>query len=219
MKEFTFADRVEAGRALADALKEYAGRHDVLVLALPRGGVPVGFEIAYALQVPLELFLVRKLGVPMQEELAMGALATGGTMVLNDSVVKQLHITPDQIEQARQRELRELHRREHAFRPNHTPLSPAGRIAIVVDDGLATGSTMRAAVLALKEQQPTRIVVAVPVAAADVCEQFQTIADEVVCLYTPEPFMAVGRWYDDFTQLTDDAVRSYLDRASHEMAH
>jgi putative phosphoribosyl transferase len=219
MKAYTFANRGEAGRALAQALNQYADRHDVVVLALPRGGVPIGFEIARALRAPLELFLVRKLGVPMHEELAMGAIATGGLMVLNESVVGQLRITAEQIEEVRERETRELERRQQAFHPNHTPAPLAARICILVDDGLATGSTMRAAVLALKKQNPSRVVVAVPVASADTCEEFQTLADEVMCLYTPEPFWAVGRWYDDFTQLTDEEVCEYVDRAAHEMAH
>jgi putative phosphoribosyl transferase len=215
---FTFRDRDEAGRSLARELSQYAGRNDVVVLALPRGGVPIGFEIAHALHAPLDIFLVRKLGVPGYEELAMGAIASGGTMVLNDNVLRSSRITQEQIEQTRQREARELLRREAAFRDG-PPLKVAGRICILVDDGLATGSTMRAAVLALKEQGPSRVVVAAPVASADVCEEFQSFADEVVCLYTPDPFMAVGHWYDDFTQLTDDDVRGYLERASHEIAH
>jgi putative phosphoribosyl transferase len=219
MSAFTFADRDEAGRSLARELSHLSGRNDVLVLALPRGGVPIGFEIARALHAPLDIFLVRKLGVPGYEELAMGAIASGGTMVLNESVMAQLRVTPEQIEKVREREARELARREEVFRAGRTPMPVAERICILVDDGLATGSTMRAAVLALQKQTPARIVVAVPVASADVCEEFQSIADEVICLYTPEPFMAVGHWYNDFTQLSDDDVRSYLERAAHEMAH
>ncbi len=219
MSEFTFSDRNEAGRSLARELARYAGRTDVVVLALPRGGVPIGFEIAHALRAPLDIFLVRKLGVPGQEELAMGAIASGGTMVLNESVFAQLRITPEKIEQVRQRETRELERRERVFRDGHALIPVVDRICILGDDGLATGSTMRAAVLALEKQRPARIVVAVPVASADTCEEFQSLADEVICLYTPEPFMSVGRWYDDFTQLTDDDVRDYLGRASNEMAH
>jgi putative phosphoribosyl transferase len=219
MSAFTFADRDEAGRSLARELSHLSGRNDVLVLALPRGGVPIGFEIARALHAPLDIFLVRKLGVPGYEELAMGAIASGGTMVLNESVMAQLRVTPEQIEKVREREARELARREEVFRAGRTPIPVAERICILVDDGLATGSTMRAAVLALQKQTPARIVVAVPVASADVCEEFQFIADEVICLYTPEPFMAVGHWYNDFTQLSDDDVRSYLERAAHEMAH
>ncbi|HMJ90818.1 MAG TPA: phosphoribosyltransferase [Candidatus Acidoferrum sp.] len=219
MKTFTFPDRNEAGRALARQLSSYADRNDVVVLALPRGGVPIGFEIAHALRAPLDIFLVRKLGVPMQEELAMGAIASGGTMVLNESLVEQLRITREQIDQVRAHETRELERREQAFRPRHTMVPVIDRICILVDDGLATGSTMHAAVLALKKQNPAKVVVAVPVASRDVCEEFQALTDEVVCLYTPEPFMSVGQWYDDFTQLTDEDVRDHLERAAHQMVH
>jgi putative phosphoribosyl transferase len=219
MSAFTFADRDEAGRSLARELSHLSGRNDVLVLALPRGGVPIAFEIARALHASLDIFLVRKLGVPGYEELAMGAIASGGTMVLNESVMAQLRVTPEQIEKVHEREARELARRGRLLRAGCTPIPVAERICILVDDGLATGSTMRAAVLALQKQTPARIVVAVPVASADVCEEFQSIADEVICLYTPEPFMAVGHWYNDFTQLSDDDVRSYLERAAHEMAH
>jgi predicted phosphoribosyltransferase len=219
MSAFTYRDRNEAGQSLARELSHYAGRNDVVVLALPRGGVPIGFEIAHALHAPLEIFLVRKLGVPGYDELAMGAIASGGTMVLNESVLKQLRITDEQIEDVRRRETRELQRREEAFRDGRTPVQVTNRICILVDDGLATGSTMRAAVLALRKQNPMRVVVAVPVASADVCEEFQSIADEVICLYTPEPFLAVGRWYDDFAQLDDDDVRHDLELAAQEMAH
>ena len=216
---FTFPNRNEAGRALAAELGRYARRHDVVVLALPRGGVPIGFEIAHALHAPLDVFLVRKLGAPHYEELAMGAIASGGVRVLNQSVVNQLGITEDQIEEVAEAELHELERREQAFRQDQPPVLVSDRICILVDDGLATGSTMRAAVLALRQQQPQRIVIAVPVAAADTCAEFEPLVDEVVCLYTPEPFIAVGRWYDDFAQLTDEEVRDYLHRATHEMAH
>lgn len=220
MNEFcTFQDRGAAGRALAQELSQYAGRTDVVVLALPRGGVPVGFEIARALHAPLDIFLVRKLGAPHYEELAMGAIASGGTRVLNDAVVRNLRITPEQIEQVALREQRELERREHIFREGRPPVPVRDRIVILVDDGLATGSTMRAAVQALKKQNPQRIVVAVPVAAPETCEDFQPLVDEVICLYTPDPFMAVGRWYDDFTQTHDAQVREILERATHEMAH
>jgi predicted phosphoribosyltransferase len=219
MKAFTFRDRNEAGQALAGELKHLAGQRDVVVLALPRGGVPIGFEIAHALQAPLDVFLVRKLGVPAYEELAMGAIASGGTVVLNESVVEQLRITADQIEEVRRREALELARREQAFRNGGTPLPVSGRVCIIVDDGLATGSTMRAAVLGLRKQHPKRIIVAVPVASAETCREFETLADEVICLYTPEPFIAVGRWYHDFSQLTDEQVRDYLERAACEVAH
>ena len=219
MSAFTFANRTEAGRALAQELLRYAGRNDVVVLALPRGGVPIGFEIAHALRAPLDVFLVRKLGVPHYEELAMGAIASGGTRVLNESVLERLHISSHDLEQVSRRELEELQRRERAFRDGLDPTSVSDRIVILVDDGLATGSTMRAAIVTLKKQKPKRITVAVPVAAADTCADFESLVDEVICLYTPEPFMAVGRWYDDFAQLSDEEVRDYLERAAHEMAH
>jgi predicted phosphoribosyltransferase len=219
MSAYTFRDRGDAGRALANELKIYADRNDVVVLALPRGGVPVGFEIARTLRAPLDLFLVRKLGAPMYEELAMGAIASGGTMVLNESAVEQLRITAEQIEAVACRERRELERREQVFRNGRTPAAVFDRVCILVDDGLATGSTMRAAVEALKKQKPKKVIVAVPVASAETCREFETLVDELVCLCTPEPFMAVGRWYDDFAQLTDDEVRDYLERAAYEMAH
>jgi putative phosphoribosyl transferase len=219
MSEFTFANRSEAGRALARELSQYAGRTDVVVLALPRGGVPIGFEIAHALHAPLDVFLVRKLGVPHYEELAMGAIASGGTRVINESVVRQLRITDEQIEEVARDEQRELERRELAFRDGRIPAPTRDRVCILVDDGLATGSTMRAAVMALRKQEPQRIVVAVPVASSETCEEFEPLVDEVICLYTPEPFIAVGRWYDDFAQLDDHEVRDYLERSIHEMAH
>lgn len=219
MNAFTFRDRNEAGGALARELSQYAGRDDVVVLALPRGGVPIGLEIARALHAPLDVFLVRKLGVPDYEELAMGAIASGGTRVLNEAVIEQLRITPGQIEEVARSEERELERREKAFRNGVPPVRVSGHVCILVDDGLATGSTMRAAVMALNKQNPNRIIVAVPVASSDTCADFQSLVDQVVCLYTPEPFIAVGRWYDDFTQLTDDEVREHLDRAALEMAH
>ena len=219
MSTFTYSNRSEAGHALARELSHYANRRDVVVLALPRGGVPIGFEIAHALHAPLDIFLVRKLGVPQYEELAMGAIASGGTRVLNETVVRQLRLTAETIEEVSRREHQELERREKAFRDGRQQVSVSNRICILVDDGLATGSTMRAAVMALKRQNPQRVIVAVPVAASDTCAEFETLADEVICLYTPEPFMAVGRWYDDFAQLTDEEVRDYLERAAHEMAH
>jgi putative phosphoribosyl transferase len=219
MRSYTFPNRSEAGRVLAAELARYTDLRDVVVLALPRGGVPIGFEIAHALHAPLDVFLVRKLGAPQYEELAMGAIASGGIRVLNESVVEQLRITAAEIEEVSLRERRELERREQAFRKGR-PLVPVSDLnCILVDDGLATGSTMRAAVMALKKLNPRRIIVAVPVASADTCAEFEPLVDEIVCLYTPEPFMAVGRWYDDFAQLTDDQVRDYLERATHEMAH
>jgi predicted phosphoribosyltransferase len=209
-----FQDRREAGRVLAAKLSQYANRPEVLVLALPRGGVPVAYEVAEALHAPLDLFLVRKLGVPGQEELAMGAIATGGVRVLNDEVVQGLRIPPTVIDAATSREHVELERRERSYRGDRPPPEVHGRTVILIDDGLATGSTMRAAVIALRRQQPGRIVVAVPVGAASTCEAFRAETDETVCAITPEPFLAVGYWYQDFTQTTDEEVRQLLRRAA-----
>jgi putative phosphoribosyl transferase len=213
-----FRDRSEAGRALAELLTADAGAPDVLVLSLPRGGVPVGFEVAAALRAPLDVFLVRKLGVPGHEELAMGAIATGGVQVLNDDVVGGLHIPAHVIEAVAARERQELERRERAYRGDRPPLDVRGRTVILVDDGLATGTTMRAAAVAIRRQQPRRVVVAVPVASSAACADLRAVADAVVCAYTPEPFYAVGVWYEDFTQTTDDEVRDLLERARHDYA-
>lgn len=205
-----FADRTEAGRVLAASLGQYAGRNDVLVLALPRGGVPVAFEVARALGAPLDLFLVRKLGTPGHRELAMGAIASGGVSVLNDDIVRWYGITAADIEAVAQQEQRELERREAAYREGREPAPIGGRVVILIDDGLATGSTMRAAVQAVRLRDPTRVVVAVPVGARQTCEELSAIADEVVCARMPEPFAAVGQWYLDFEQTTDDEVRQLL---------
>ena len=209
-----FRDRREAGRVLAQELTAYAGRPDVVVLALPRGGVPVAYEVARALGAPLDVFLVRKLGVPGHEELAMGAVATGGVRVLNDQVVRALGIPPDVIDMVAAWEQQELARRERLYRGDRPPPDVKGRTVILVDDGLATGATMRAALAALRQQQPARRVVAVPTAAAQTCDALRTEADDVVCATTPEPFDAVGFWYEDFSQTTDDEVRELLDRAA-----
>ncbi|WP_223641777.1 phosphoribosyltransferase [Corallococcus sp. EGB] len=212
-----FRDRFDAGRALGQRLHvRLGGRGDLLVLALPRGGVPVGFEVARALGAPLDVFVVRKLGTPGHEELAMGAIATGGVRVLNESVVRGLGIPGSAITAVAEREARELVRREKLFRDGRPPARVEGRTAILVDDGLATGSTMRAALRALRQQGPASIVVAVPVAAPETCESFQEEADAVLCVHTPTPFYAVGQWYEDFTQTTDDEVRELLARAAHE---
>jgi len=209
-----FRDRREAGRVLAQELAAYARRPDVVVLALPRGGVPVAYEVARALGAPLDVFLVRKLGVPGHEELAMGAVATGGVRVLNDQVVRALGIPPDVIDMVAAWEQQELARRERLYRGDRPPPDVKGRTVVLVDDGLATGATMRAALAALRQQQPARRVVAVPTAAAQTCDALRTEADDVVCATTPEPFDAVGFWYEDFSQTTDDEVRELLDRAA-----
>ena len=208
-----FRDRHEAGRVLAGRLGEYAGRDDVVVLALPRGGVPVGYEVARSLRAPLDVFLVRKLGVPGQEELAMGAIASGGVRVVNDDTVAALGIPPDVIDRVAAAELRELRRRERAYRDDRPPPDVGGKVAVLVDDGLATGSTMRAAAEALRRLSPANIVVAVPVAAEATCDEFRAVVDRVVCAVTPEPFHAVGLWYEDFSQTTDGEVRDLLARA------
>ena len=210
MQPKRFRNRTDAGRQLAGKLAPYADRPDVVVLALPRGGVPVASEVARALGAPLDVFVVRKLGVPGHEELAMGAVATGGLRVLNDEIVHGLDIPEREIAAVADRELHELSRRERLYRGDHPPPDVGGRTVILVDDGLATGATMRAAVQALRQQQPARIVVAVPTASPDTCEALKAAADDVVCAMTPEPFFAVGHWYDDFTQTTDDEVARSL---------
>jgi putative phosphoribosyl transferase len=208
-----FRDRTEAGQLLAERLIAYAGRPDVLVLALPRGGVPVAYEVARALGVPLDVFVVRKLGVPGHEELAMGAIASGGVCVLNDDVVQVLNIPERVIEAVAAQERRELKRRERAYRGGRPAPEVRGRTVILVDDGLATGSTMRAAVAALRRRGPARIIVAVPTAAPSTCAEFRHAADECVCDITPDPFYAVGLWYEDFSQTTDDEVSDLLERS------
>ena len=207
-----FANRRAAGRLLAAKLAAYAKRPDVLVLGLPRGGVPVAYQVAHALGVPMDAFVVRKLGVPGYEELAMGAVATGGVRVLNDEIVKKFGIPDDVIEAVAAREFKELTRRERLYRGGGPPPDVRGKTVILVDDGLATGATMAAAVTALRKLQPARIVVAVPTASPEACEQMRAIADEVVCAITPEPFRAVGRWYGDFSQTTEEEVRDLLAR-------
>lgn len=208
-----FADRIEAGRLLGDALSRYADRSDVIVLALPRGGVPVGFEVARATNAPLDLMLVRKLGTPGQPELAMGAIATGGARVLNPDIVAVIRLPESEIDAIEARERRELERRERLYRGDRPQPDVAQRCVILVDDGLATGATMRVAVSALRSRGPDRVVVAVPVAPPDTVAALEQEADEVVCLETPEPFMGVGRWYRSFPQLSDDEVADYLSLA------
>jgi putative phosphoribosyl transferase len=209
-----FQNRVEAGGLLAAKLNYLANRPDVVVLALPRGGVPVGFEVAKALNAPLDVFVVRKLGVPGHEELAMGAIATGGVRVLNPEVVQGLGIPEYMIDEVAAREERELERREREYRDGRPPIDVRGRTVVLVDDGLATGSSMRVAAAALRERQPAQIIVAVPVASPETCADFETEVDKIVCVATPEPFLAVGRWYRDFSQISDEEVRELLRRSA-----
>ena len=212
--ERPFRDRREGGAALATKLAQYTGRPDVIVLALPRGGVPVAHEVATSLGAPLDVFLVRKLGTPGHRELAMGAIASGGVRVLNDEVVRWYGIPEGAINAVARTEQVELERREREYRRDRPPRDFGGLIVILVDDGLATGSTMRAAVEAVRLHKPSRVVVAVPVAAAETCREFRARADEIVCAKTPEPFSAVGQWYVDFSQTTDDEVRALLEDAT-----
>jgi len=205
-----FRDRREAGRLLAAKLTAYANRPDVLVLALPRGGVPVAYEVARALKAPLDVFIVRKLGVPGHEELAMGAVATGDVRVLNDEIVSALRIPEYVIDKVTAKEQQELARRERLYRGNRPAPDVRGRAVILVDDGLATGATMLAAIKALRQQQPARIVVAVPTAAPETCEELKAEVDDVICAVTPRPFHGVGLWYEDFSQTMDEEVRNLL---------
>src|SRR2546429_6165194 len=211
-----YRDRIDAGKQLAARLADYADRDDVLVLALPRGGVPVAYEVAKDLRAPLDIFLVRKLGVPGHEELAIGAIATGGVRVLNDDVVDYLKIPGEVIDAVAADELRGLERRERAYRGNRPEPDVRGKTIILVDDGLATGSTMRAAASALREQDPARIIVAVPVSAPQTCNEHRMGVDEIICASTPEPFLGVGQWYRDFSQTTDEEVRALLSKARSE---
>jgi predicted phosphoribosyltransferase len=212
-------NRFEAGRLLAQRLQQYSNRADVLVLALPRGGVPVGFEIARALNVMLDVFVVRKLGVPGHEELAMGAIATGDVLILQDDIVQALHVPQEAIERVVREQEAELRRRQDAFRSGRPPVDLRGRVVILVDDGIATGSTMYAAIAALKKLDPARIVLAVPVAAPSTFRDLAAEVDEAICLSTPEPFRAVGEWYADFSQTTDAEVRQLLERAAQAVSN
>jgi putative phosphoribosyl transferase len=208
-----FRDRLDAGEKLAQQLAAYEDDPNVIVLGLPRGGVPVAFRVAGALGAPLDIFLVRKLGVPGREELAMGAIASGGVRVLNDTVVEALDIPERIIDAVAEREQQELERREEAYRGDRPRPDLEGRICILVDDGLATGASMHAAVTGLRAQNPAEIVVAVPTAAPETCEMFEGEVDAVICAVTPHPFYGVGLWYHDFAQTTDEEVRAYLERA------
>ena len=219
MNPLVYANRREAGAALAAELSQYRSRGDVVVLALPRGGVPVGYEVARALEVPLDVFVVRKLGAPGHRELAMGAIASGGVRVLNRDVIGWYGISPAAIEATAREELAELERRERAYREGRGGLDLKGKTVILVDDGLATGSTMKAAVQAVRERGPARIVVAAPVGAPQTCNELQELADEVLCARTPQDFAAVGQWYADFSQTEDGEVRELLREAAEAAAH
>ena len=207
-----FTNRTDAGDKLAVRLLEYAGRSDVLVLALPRGGVPVAFPVARALRAPLDVFLVRKLGVPGHEELALGAIATGGIRVVNEEVRREVDLPDNVVDAIAAREALELRRRELHYRGERPAPAVRGRIVILIDDGLATGATMRAAALALRQMEPAKLIVAVPVAARETCEGLASEADEVICLATPDPFLAVGAWYADFSQTSDEEVTALLEQ-------
>jgi len=209
-----FTDRRHAGRVLASRLMKYAGRDDVIALALPRGGVPVAYEVASALGAPMDLFLVRKLGTPGHRELAMGAIASGGVRVVNHDVVQWYGISESAIDRIAREEQEELERRERAYRDDRPVPDLTGKIVILIDDGLATGSTMRAAAQAVRARRPARTVVAVPVGAPQTCAELSAVADEVICVRMPEPFSAVGQWYFNFEQTSDDEVRELLQKSS-----
>ncbi len=213
-----FRDRREAGRRLAEHLTAYRGRTDVVALALPRGGVPVAYEVAMSLRAPLDVFMVRKLGVPGHEELAMGAIASGGVRVLNDQVVANLELSEQDVEAVTVAEERVLEQRERAYRGDRPPLEVAGRTVMLIDDGLATGATMRAGLAALRLRRPAALVAAAPIGSPQTCQLLEQDADEVVCALTPETFMAVGMWYEDFSQTTDEEVRKLLARAQGDAA-
>jgi predicted phosphoribosyltransferase len=205
-----FQNRRDAGRQLAARLKNFVDRNDVQVLALPRGGVPVGFEVARVLEAPLDVFVVRKLGVPGHEELGMGAIASGGVRVVDEQLIELFGLSEADLAEVTARERMELKRRETLYRGNRPPPEIRGKTVMLVDDGLATGATMKAAIAALRQQEPRSVIVAVPVAALETCEDLRTIADDVICAFMPEPFVAVGRWYRDFSQTSDEEVRSLL---------
>jgi putative phosphoribosyl transferase len=211
-----FQDRSDAGRQLAKKLLHHANDPSLLVLALPRGGVPVAFEIVQELNAPLDIFLVRKLGVPGYEELAMGAIASGGVRVLNEELIERLNIPESAVEAITREETQELERAEQSFRGNREPAAIEGRTVILVDDGLATGASMRAAVRALRQKNPACIAVAVPIGSPDTCDQFRSEVEELICAETPEPFFAVGTWYANFLPTTNEEVKRLIDHAAHE---
>jgi predicted phosphoribosyltransferase len=214
-----FRDRRDAGRKLAQALSHYAGRSDVSIFALPRGGVPVAYEVAILLNAALDVFIVRKLGLPGHEELAIGAIGSGGVRVLNEDIIRMLNVPREVVNIVVQREMQELQRREHLYRGNRIPPEIRDRTVILIDDGLATGASMRAAAIGIRAQHPARIVIAVPAAAQEVCNAFQFAVDEMVCLITPEPFYGVSRWYEVFSQVDDEEVRALLEEANRQLLH
>lgn len=214
-----FTDRRDAGRVLARRLSAYKGQTDVIILALPRGGVPVAYEVALALNAPLDVFLVRKLGLPGREELAMGAIASGGIRVLNNDIIRVLNVPEEVINIVAQRELLELQRREQLYRGDRPAPELHDRKVILIDDGLATGASMRAAVGGVRAQHPARTIIAVPVASQEMCDAFEFEVDEMVCAMTPDPFLGVSRWYEDFSQTTDEEVRLFLEEANRQVLH
>ena len=214
-----FKDRRDAGRVLARKLSNYVGQTDVIVLALPRGGVPVAYEVALALRAPLDIFLVRKLGLPGREELAIGAIASGDIRVLNEDIIRVLSVPEEVINIVARNELQELQRREHNYRGNSPALDIRDRKVILIDDGLATGASMRAAVFGVRAKAPSRIVIAVPAAAPELCNAFKFEVDEIVCGMTPEPFYGLSRWYENFSQTTDAEVRMFLAEANHQLLY
>jgi putative phosphoribosyl transferase len=214
-----FHDRRDAGKVLVQKLPAYAGRSDVIVLGLPRGGVPVAYEVALALNAPLDILIVRKLGLPGNEELAIGAIASGGVRVLNEDIIHALNIPEEMVNRIAQQEFQELQRREQSYRGDRSAPSLRDRTALLVDDGLATGASMRAAVTGVRTQHPARIVIAVPTAAPETCNALEFAVDEIVCAMTPEPFFGVSRWYADFRQTTDEEVRTFLEEATRQMLH
>lgn len=214
-----FRDRRDAGRVLARKLSAYTGQTDVIVLALPRGGVPVAYEVALALHAPLDIFLVRKLGLPGREELAIGAIASGGIRVLNNDIIRALNVPEEVINIVARNESQELQRRERNYRGESSAPEVRDRKVILIDDGLATGASMRAAVVGVRAQHPERIIIAVPAAAPELCDAFQFEVDEMVCAITPEPFYGLSRWYEDFSQTTDEEVRMFLKEANHQLLH